>query len=161
MSSSDPAYEAFESTTVIAAPPERVWQALTDPELIPAYFDDSGPESDWQVGSAVLWRMEPGAEPRDAGQVVLAADPPRLLAYTWHTYEPEIVEMFGWDDARAEEARKEPLTQVVFRLAAVDGGTELSLVHEGFVPGSEMLAAVRTGWPEIIAGLKATAEAAP
>jgi len=40
----------------IKAPPERVWRALTDPEMIRQYLFGTDAESDWKVGSPIRYR---------------------------------------------------------------------------------------------------------
>ena len=153
---SDP---AFVYVTYIRTTPERLWQALTDPAFIGRYFGGGGgPESDWQVGSPVRWSML-GEPHHDRDQHVLEADPPRRLAYTWHTYQSEMQEMFGWTDAELAERRREPVSRVVFDIAeAGEGAVQLTVTHDGFVPGSPMLEALKGGWPGILSNLKSLLE---
>jgi uncharacterized protein YndB with AHSA1/START domain len=101
----------------LAAPPERVWRALTDPAALAAWF--------WPARlapTAEVDRVEAGGRYRiassAAGMAVaggyVAVERPRRLELTWN-----------WD-GEAEE------TRVTIELAPVEGGTGLSLRHEGF-----------------------------
>ncbi|WP_331770876.1 SRPBCC family protein (plasmid) [Embleya sp. NBC_00888] len=148
----------FTYVLYIRTTPEVLWHALTDRTEISRYFDGSGPESDWQVGSPVRWSMAPRMAPRDAGQVVLTAEPPVRLAYTWHNYEPEIGEMFGWSPEQLAEYRREPISRVSFDLVPLGEVVALRVLHDGFAAESEMLKSVREGWPMILSNLKTLLE---
>ncbi|MDT3398491.1 metalloregulator ArsR/SmtB family transcription factor [Streptomyces sp. B1866] len=148
----------FVYVTVIRTTPERLWQALTDPAFIRRYHENTGPDSDWQVGSPVRWKMSQGGEFRDYGQVVLESEPYRKLSYTWHNYEPEIAAMFGWSDEKLAELRKERVSKVSFEIEPIGDAVKLTVVHDDFEPGSEMLAGISEGWPLILSSLKTLLE---
>jgi uncharacterized protein YndB with AHSA1/START domain len=42
----------------ISAEPERVWQALVDPDQIKQYMFGSEVVTDWQPGSSIVWTGE-------------------------------------------------------------------------------------------------------
>lgn len=44
--------------TLIKAPIEKVWEALINPKLVKQYFFGSNQETDWNVGSKILWTGE-------------------------------------------------------------------------------------------------------
>ena len=44
----------------IDAPPERVWKALTDPELTEKYYFGTRVESDWAPGGPIRYRNAQG-----------------------------------------------------------------------------------------------------
>ncbi|WP_018332339.1 ArsR/SmtB family transcription factor [Actinomycetospora chiangmaiensis] len=148
----------FVYVTYIRTTPEQLWAALTDPTFIRRYFDGGGPDSDWQVGSPVRWSI--GGEPaQDWDQHVLESDPPRRLAYSWHTYRPEMQPMFGWSDEKLAELQQEPVSRVAFEIEPVSPtAVKLTVTHDGFPPGSEMLAAISGGWPGILSNLKSLLE---
>lgn len=168
---------AFVYTTFIRTTPEALWQALTDPVFTRRYWG-TGLHSDWQVGSSILWEMAPGEEARDMDGVVLESDPPHRLSYTWHNYQPEHAQFFGWSDEYLAELRSEPRSKVTFEIEPVRSLVKLTVIHDGFEADTEMLKALSGrnpksgGWPEVLAGLKtlletgeplepAAAEAAP
>lgn len=153
----------FRYTTYIRTTPERLWQALTDPEFTLPYWG-AALHSDWQVGSPVLWQAGPDRDVQDLDQVVLEADPPRQLSYTWHDYQDDHADLFGWTPEQLAEYRTEPRARVAFTIEPVGDVVRLTVVHDGFVPGSQMLAACSgqlppsLGWPVIMAGLKSVLE---
>jgi uncharacterized protein YndB with AHSA1/START domain len=102
-------------------PPEKVWRALTVPELLAAWLmpNDIRPEP----GSRFRLRQGPGSGSGD-GPIeceVLAAEPNRLLRLSWR----------GGDDERDAQGRQ--LDSIVtFELSETPaGGTHLRLVHSG------------------------------
>jgi uncharacterized protein YndB with AHSA1/START domain len=134
----------------IAAPVEKVWSALTEPEHISRWFglaalDGSG------VGArgTLSWS--------DRGQVPLrveAIDPPRMVAYRWSN-----------DDASGRLPREvddEHSTVFTFTLEPTADGVELTVVETGFEttsdPGAN-LESHRAGWDAELDELVALLEA--
>ena len=155
----------FMYTTYIHATPERVWQGLTDPAFTARYWRHplSGGvsyRSDWQKGSTYdVAYEEVGLVVSDPEQVVLESDPYRRLAYTWHTFTPEWATQHGFDEAIVATWRAETRSRVAFDLEeAAEGVVKLTVVHDGFEPGSEVLGGITNGWPAVIASLKTLLE---
>jgi uncharacterized protein YndB with AHSA1/START domain len=72
-----------KSSIAIHAPLSKVWQALTDPEIIRQYFYDTEVITDWKVGSPIVWKGEwEGKEYQEKG-TILKSEPQRLLQYTY------------------------------------------------------------------------------
>jgi uncharacterized protein YndB with AHSA1/START domain len=63
----------------IAASARKVWQALTDPAIIANYFFGSQVETDWRLGSSIVWRGEWQGKPYEDRGTVLRVEPERLL----------------------------------------------------------------------------------
>jgi uncharacterized protein YndB with AHSA1/START domain/biotin operon repressor len=148
----------FVYVTYIRTTPAQLWRALTEPAFIRRYFEGGGPESDWQVGSPVLWKMGPDDENHDWDQRVLEAEPGRLLSYSWHNYQPEMAQMFGWSEEKLAELRKEKRSKVTFEIEPAGPAVKLTVTHDDFEPDSEMLRGVRQGWPAILSNLKSLLE---
>lgn len=148
----------FVYVTYIQTTPDKLWRALTEPAFIARYMENTGPESTWEAGAPVLWSMSPEQEPADWGQVVLESDPPRRLSYTWHNYQPEMMEMFGWTDDQFAELVKEKISKVTFEIEPVGSAVKLTVTHDDFEPDSEMLKGVSQGWPSILSNLKTLLE---
>lgn len=146
----------FEYVTYIRATPEQVWTALTDPEQVFLYWGIRL-RSAWTAGASMSWEVE-GVVIDDPEQVVLTADPPTLLEYTWHTVTREFVEAVGGTEEEFEAMAAEDRSRIRFEITPVDGATRLTLRHTGFAPGSMMLAGVNEGWPTIVASLKTLLE---
>jgi uncharacterized protein YndB with AHSA1/START domain len=63
----------------VAASPAAVWDALTDPAELAAWFGAEA-EVDLRVGGAIRFRWPDGSERRG---LVIDLDPPRRLAFRW------------------------------------------------------------------------------
>jgi uncharacterized protein YndB with AHSA1/START domain/DNA-binding transcriptional ArsR family regulator len=153
----------FVYVTYIRTTPERLWQALTTPEFTALYWGRTY-DTDWEKGSR-YGVTQSGVRVDDPEQVVLEADPPNRLSYTWHKVTPELAEVFGWTDEYLARASAEPRSRVTFEIEQQDEGTvRLTVVHDGFEDGSAMLESVSGGWPRVLANLKTfleTGEAEP
>lgn len=128
----------------IAATPERVFRALTEPaELVQWWrIPDAYATTEAQVDVRVGGHYRLGGWSRGLGTfqvsgVYEVVEPPRRLAYTW---------VPDWD----EDARN---SRIEFVLEDQEGGTTLRLTHTGF-RSSESRNAHATGWPGVLEGLK-------
>lgn len=147
----------FSYTTYIRTTPERLWQALTDPAFTRRYWGLSL-KSDWTAGSTVTWDMETATMADDA-QVVLEADPPRRLSYTWHTFTPEFARAVGFSDEMLAKASAERRSKVTYDIAVAEPGVvRLTVLHDDFDPGSVVLDSVSHGWPSLLSSLKTMLE---
>lgn len=146
----------FVYTTYINTTPERLWQALTDPAFTRRYWNAAF-DTDWQPGSVMTWDNQ-GVRIADPEQVVLAADPYRRLSYTWHTFTPELRTAIHVDEETFRQAAAEPRSTVTFDIEPAGQQVKLTVVHDGFEPGSVVLASVSTGWPQVLSALKTLLE---
>ena len=155
----------FSYTTYIRATPEQVWKGLTDPAYMRRYWrhqraGEKTFRSDWKEGSTYdMAHDEVGLVVTDPEQVILESDPSRRLAYTWHTITPEWATEVGMDEATADTWRAEPRSKVAFDIEDVGHGTvKLTVVHDGFEPGSHVLEGISDGWPAVLSSLKTLLE---
>jgi uncharacterized protein YndB with AHSA1/START domain/DNA-binding transcriptional ArsR family regulator len=146
----------FVYVTYIESTPAKVWQALTDPAFTVLYWG-AELESDWAVGSPVFWR-ENEAEYQDHGQLVLESEPPHRLSYSWHNYQPKHAKLFGWSAAKLAELQREKRSKVTFEVEPVGSAVKLTVRHDGFDTETEMLKALRNGWPAVLSSLKTLLE---
>lgn len=151
MDSTEFVYETYVKTT-----PQRMWQALTDPEFTRRYWGVAL-ETDWQEGSTITWH-EGDFTSSGPGQVVLEARPYRRLAYTWHTMTAEKARQAGLDEEDVRRAVAEPRSKVSFDIEPLDGQVRLTVIHDGFGPGSVILQSIRHGWPALLSSLKTLLE---
>src|SRR6266480_2097470 len=117
----------------IAAPPERVFQALASKEIVswwvnPGVFDTREWTGDVRKGGH--WRASGVArgQPYTLEGEFLEVDPPTKLVHTW----------------KRVGAPGEP-TIVSYRLQGINGGTRLTLRHSGFIP-PEACTSTGEGW---------------
>jgi uncharacterized protein YndB with AHSA1/START domain len=94
----------------------------------------------------------------DPDQVVLASDPYRRLSYSWHTFTPELAEALDVTDEARDRIAAEARSKVTFDIEPLGDLVKLTVVHDGFEPGSLMVAMVSRGWPPILANLKTLLE---
>jgi uncharacterized protein YndB with AHSA1/START domain len=115
----------------IAAPPERVYAAWTEPSLLSRWFCPN-PElaldvtADVVVGGA--YRVDMGGGRHVAEGVYTELTPPRVVAFTWR-----------WADSEDAASR------VRVELEATDDGTRLVLEHTGLAD-PEDAKGHREGW---------------
>ena len=130
--------------TYIATTPEKVWEALTSPQITPLYFFGRRAESDWQVGSTFKMWQEDGT--LDVQGKVLEADPPRRLSVTWHV---------EW----LEEFRHLPEVIVTYQIDDLGGLARLTMTESHPTPiDPKYYEGGRRGWPIIMSGLKSYLE---
>src|SRR5690606_13021328 len=65
----------------VAAPPQRVWEALTEPHTVRRYYYGTSPRTTWEVGSPVAFVDDDGDVQIEGA--VLAFEPPVRLAHTF------------------------------------------------------------------------------
>jgi uncharacterized protein YndB with AHSA1/START domain len=129
----------------VAAEPERVWAALTEPDQIAAYMYGSRVETTWEVGSPITWEGEYEGRPyQDKGEV-LRHDEPHVLSVTH--YSP----LLGQPD------EPEYYHTLVYTLTEKDGGTHLGLTQDGCEDEVQAEQFSRN-WQQMLDGLKAQVE---
>jgi glutathione S-transferase len=135
----------IEGDVWLDAPPARVFDALTTPEWLQAWWgdDDAYRSMHWRIEptEGTRWQCEivtrHGARHALGGEV-LRARPPHALTLSWQaSWQPDLV------------------TEVSFELHAHDGGTRLELRHTGFRPDFTGLTTHATGWPWVLRWLAA------
>ena len=129
-----------EIDTLIAATPEKVWQAIVDPELTRRYYYGTDIISTWQPGAP--WKSVSGDELYLVGEIV-EIDPPRRLVQTFQV-------------AEGEGAAADPPSKVTWELESEGDGTRLRLTHEGLAPAT--FEYTEGGWEHILGGMKTLLE---
>jgi uncharacterized protein YndB with AHSA1/START domain len=132
----------FVYVIYIAATSEKVFEALTDGNTSVHYWHGTRIVSDWKVGAPFLLKLERG-DKKIVGKVA-EYEPPRRLAYT---FEPQFD---GMD--------KEAPSHVAFDIEPQKNQVKLTIVHDGFEPGSKMFEGISRGWPLILSSLKSFIE---
>lgn len=147
----------FVYTTYIKTTPERLWQAIIDPAFSRNYMGHAI-ESDWKKGSTYAW-LEKGVRIEHPDQVILESDPCRRLAFTFHTFIPEIRSFAPTltDEVIAQLAA-ERRSRVSFELEPMGDQVRLTVVHDDFGPDSLVRDMVSQGWPAKLADLKSGLE---
>ena len=146
----------FVYTTYINTTPEKLWQALTDPAFTKRYWGATV-TSDWAVGSTMTWEYA-GVTVDDPEQVVLEYEPCRRLAYTWQAITPEFARAVGFSDEYQARVAAERRSKVSFEIEPHGSQVKLTVMHDGFEPGSAVLESVSDGWPAVLSSLKTLLE---
>ena len=133
----------FVYVTYIAAAPEKIWDALLDPDMTRQYWQNEN-VSDWKAGSK--WEHRGFDEKRTLRLVgkVIESDRPRRLVITW---------AFPQDAGREDKH-----TRVTFEIEPVKGVTKLTVRHDRLEAGSDMLRGITDGWPKVLSSLKSLLE---
>ncbi|MEV4944844.1 SRPBCC family protein [Streptomyces sp. NPDC053755] len=147
---------AFVYTTYLRTTPDELWRALTDPALTRRYWGVAF-ETDWTAGAPMVWD-EGGRSTSDPGQVVLAAEPGRLLSYTWHTFTPEWAEAVGIGEEVYGRLAKERRSKVTFAIEPAGDIVKLTVVHDDLEPDGMIRDLIGEGWPALLSSLKSLLE---
>ncbi|MFG3037370.1 SRPBCC family protein [Streptomyces sp. NPDC048330] len=148
--------DSFVYTTYIRTTPDELWKALTDPELTRRFWGVAF-ETDWTPGAPMVWD-EGGRSTSDPEQVVLAAEPGRLLSYTWHTFTPAWAEAVGLGHEVYERLAAERRSRVTFEIEPSGDIVKLTVTHGDLEPDGTIKALIGEGWPALIASLKSLLE---
>jgi uncharacterized protein YndB with AHSA1/START domain len=130
----------------IEAPKERVWEALTDPQLIKQYLFGTEVTTDWQVGSPITYRGTWEGKPYEDKGVVLENEPGKLLVSTF------------WSALSGVPDLPENYQTVRYELSSEAGGTRLSLTQDNNAT-QEAAEHSEQNWNMVLDGLKKLLEA--
>jgi uncharacterized protein YndB with AHSA1/START domain len=114
----------------VEAPPERVWQLLTDPSELPRWWPDAA-QFEPRMGGRVVLTFGPGAVSGEVTQW----EPPRALGFTWEASNMPGVRL-----------------HVTFTLDDLgDGRSRVQVLHSGFEQApAEARDAVVGGWAHFL-----------
>jgi uncharacterized protein YndB with AHSA1/START domain len=149
----------FVYTTYIKTTPQRLWQALTEPDFSRHYLGHAI-ESDWKTGSTYVWDQD-GLKIEHPGQVILECEPYRRLVFTFHTFTPELAAVVGLSEDTITRAAGERRSKVAFDIEPHGDQVKLTVVHDDFEPGSTVLGLISHGWPVKLSDLKSMLEQSP
>jgi uncharacterized protein YndB with AHSA1/START domain len=130
-------FEIYIKTT-----PERLWEAITDPEQRRRYSFGTRVRSDWTPGSRYEARVPDGSFALVEGEN-LEVDPPRRLVQTMTAL---------WSD----EVKQEGPSRVTWEIEPVGDSCRLTVIHDELREGAHD--ELYGGWPMILSGLKTLLE---
>jgi uncharacterized protein YndB with AHSA1/START domain len=125
----------------IKATPERIWEAITDPEQRATYSFGVQTRSEWTTGSSYRAGV-PGIVDIAAGEN-LVVEPPHLLVQSFNAL---------WSD----DVIAQGTTRVTWEIEQVGDSCRLTVVHDQLPDGAN--AELYGGWPMILSGLKTLLE---
>jgi uncharacterized protein YndB with AHSA1/START domain len=122
----------------IAAPPEKIWEAITDPDFTRRYFYGTAVRSDFRRGAPIVWENPDGTPAIDGW--VLECDAPRRLVTT---------AVFRFDD---EAARERP-SRVTWEITPRGDRCRLTVTHDDFDGETATYRIGKGGWQPVVDGL--------
>ena len=126
-------FEIYIRTT-----PERLWEAITDPEIRARYNFGARQTTDWTVGSTYVMGAPNAPTPLGEG-VNLEVDPPRRLVQS-------MVALWG------EDVKSEGTSRVAWEIEPIGDSCRLTVTHDQLREGANNQ--LYGGWPMILSGLK-------
>jgi uncharacterized protein YndB with AHSA1/START domain len=126
---------------MIDAPIARVWEAITTPAIIRAWFLGVETETDWHVGSPIVHRGEYQGKPYvDKGEIV-RLEPPRVLEHT------------HWSEGSGMPDAPEHYQMVTWELSEHGTSTELRLTERN-LPSEQAAGISEQTWAMVLGNLK-------
>ena len=132
---------AYVYVTYIKSTPEKVWHALTDPDLTAEYWGHHNVSKDWRVGSEWQHQRTDGSGIADVVGTVVESEPPTRLVTTW---------------AAPGNESGEP-SRVSFDIEPHGEIVRLTVTHEDLANEAEY-DGISKGWPAVLANLKSLLE---
>lgn len=137
------AKSTFVYETYIRTTREKLWSALTGVEFMKQYCFGVQCNSQWTAGSS--WKLVyPDGRNTDAGEIVEAVPPRRLVIRWQHEDRPEF--------------KAEGESQCMMELGCSGPAVKLSITHTIERKPSNFIGAVSGAWPMVISNLKSLLE---
>src|SRR6185503_21228866 len=130
-------FEIYIKTT-----PERLWEAITDPQLRAKYSFGVETSSDWTPGSSYRSSV-PGAGVEIGEGENLEVDPPHRLVQSFNAL---------W----SEDVKREGTSRVTWEIEQVEDSCRLTVTHDQLRQDAH--GELYGGWPMILSGLKTLLE---
>ncbi len=130
-----------KATTTIHAPASKVWDAITQPDLIKQYMFNTEVISDWKVGSPIIYRGKWQGKPFEDKGKILKVEPEKRLVST------------HWSPLSGVPDTPENHHTVAYELSEKDGGTEVTISQDNNATEKEKMESERN-WKTILDGLK-------
>lgn len=127
--------------TYIKTTPERLWEAITDPEMRARYSFGVRTDSDWGPGSRYRASVRGVIEIAEGEN--LEVDPPRRLVQSFRAL---------W----SEEVKSAGTSRVTWEIEPVGSSCRLRVTHDRLADDAN--SELYGGWPMILSGLKTLLE---
>ena len=134
---------SYVYVTYIASTPEKVFEAITKPDLARRYWGHEN-VSDWTPGSK--WEHVRANDERSVELVgkVVETSPPTRLVITWAN--------------ASQAADPDAYSRVTFDIEPYDDMVRLTVSHDELEAGSGMANGIQKGWPVVLSSLKSFLE---
>jgi uncharacterized protein YndB with AHSA1/START domain len=135
--------ETIVSKTAVSfkAPIAKVWEGLTNPEIVKQYFFGTHLEADWKVGGKITFSGEWDGHKYQDGGIITAIDAPNYLKYTY------------WSSMSGMEDKPENYYNITYQLSEDEGVTTLTILQDG-VKSQEASDHSADNWKMVFDGLR-------
>jgi uncharacterized protein YndB with AHSA1/START domain len=129
----------------INAPVAKIWEALTNPEIIKQYFFGTQTITDWKPGSPIIFEGEwQGKKYKDKG-TILEVEDQKCIKYSY------------WSPMSGIEDKPENYLIITYSLTGLNNNVTLSIKQEN-IPGEKMKEHSQENWKKVLEGLKHVVE---
>lgn len=129
----------------INASTSKVWEALTNPELIKQYFFGTETATDWKKGSSIIYRGTWEGKPYEDKGTILDIETEKFITYNY------------WSSFSGTEDILENYANITYTLSQENNHTVLSVTQDGF-KNQEQLEHSEKNWAFILDSLKKLVE---
>ena len=127
----------------IRTTPEKLWQAITDPDFSERYYHGTRVESDWKPGSSYAYMVKDGSTAIEG--IVLESDPPRRLVMTFSM-------------RFREDLAADPPSRQTWEIEQQGAVCKLTVIHDDFTEETATFNTVGGGKMAILSSLKTLLE---
>lgn len=134
---------SFVYVTYILSTPEKVFEAITKPDIAKRYWGHEN-VSDWRPGSS--WQHVRANDERTVELVgkVIEISPPTRLVISWAN--------------QSQSEDPDAYSRVTFGIEEFNDMVKLTVTHDDLVIGSGMANGVSKGWPIVLSSMKSFLE---
>jgi uncharacterized protein YndB with AHSA1/START domain len=133
--------QALTTTIDINAPAAKVWQGLTDPELVKQYFFGTNLKSDWKEGSPITFSGERDGKAYEDKGTILEITPGEYVKYSY------------WSSMSGTKDKPENYANVSYRVIEKDGVSTLEITQDG-IKDEATKEHSEQNWQMVFGGLK-------
>jgi uncharacterized protein YndB with AHSA1/START domain len=136
---------SLNTSIEVNAPAVKVWEALTNPEIVKKYFFGTNVKTDWKKGSPIIWEGEwEGKSYQDKGEI-LDIDPGKYVLYNY------------WSSMSGTEDVPENYAEISYTLTEKDGRTKLTIM-QGNIKSEESKDHSEQNWQSVFGKMKEMVE---
>ena len=128
-------------STDIHAPINKVWDALTRPEIIKQYFFGTNTFTDWKIGSPIKFKGEWEGKTYEDKGTILDIEKNKLIKYDY------------WSSISGIEDKPENYAVITYKLKEKDDLVNLTIIQEN-IPDEKMKEHSEENWQKVLNGLK-------
>ncbi len=123
------------------APASKVWQGLTDPEMVKAYFFGTQLKSSWKVGEPITFSGEWNGQKYEDHGIILQIEPGKHVKYSY------------WSSMSGTEDKPENYANITYALTENNGLTTLHIIQDN-IRDEESKEHSEQNWKGIFEGLR-------